>query len=107
MVLRAFIYLVFLLLPGTALAEDNNRVALVIGNSAYHRKALANPVNDGKLIAAKLKALGFEVFAYYDTGQREMKQAVQSFGATLRERGKDIVTFIFYAGHGVQVKGEK
>ena len=35
-----------------------------------------------------------------------MKRAVQIFAASLRERGKDAVAFIFYAGHGVQVKGE-
>ena len=83
-----------------------NRVALVIGNAAYSRAALANPVHDAKLMAERLKAQGFEVSASYDAGQRDMKRAVQSFAAALRERGKDAVAFIFYAGHGVQVKGE-
>ncbi len=54
----------------------------------------------------KLKAQGFEVFASYDAGQRDMKLAVRSFASTLRERGKDVIAFIFYAGHGVQLKGE-
>jgi uncharacterized caspase-like protein len=35
-----------------------------------------------------------------------MKRAVQTFAATLRQLSKDAVAFIFYAGHGVQVKGE-
>ena len=36
------------------------RVALVLGNSAYQNVAqLPNPVNDGAIIAAKLKEAGF------------------------------------------------
>ncbi len=83
-----------------------NPIALVIGNSAYKRSALANPVSDARLMADKLKAQGFEVFASYDAGQRDMKRVVQNFAASLRERGNNVVAFIFYAGHGVQVKGE-
>ncbi len=107
MVVRAAICFLIVIFSGAALAEDSKtRVALVIGNSAYKRSALANPVNDARLMAEKLKAQGFEVFAAYDAGQRQMKRAVQSFAATLRERGKNAAAFIFYAGHGVQVKGE-
>ena len=104
---RAAICFVPSFFAGAAFADDaKNRVALVIGNSAYQRAALANPVNDAKLMAERLEAQGFEVSASYDAGQREMKHAVQGFAASLRERGKDVVAFIFYAGHGVQVKGE-
>src|SRR5208337_190072 len=107
MFLRAAICFVLLVLSGAAIAKDvKNRVALIMGNSKYMRVPLANPINDARLIAAKLKAQGFEVFAFYDAGQRDMKRAVQSFAATLRERGKDVEAFIFYAGHGVQVRGE-
>jgi uncharacterized caspase-like protein len=104
---RAIVCFFVLLCAGAAFAEEaKTRVALVIGNAAYRRAALANPVNDAKLMAERLKAQGFEVFASYDAGQRDMKRAVQSFSATLRERGAGVVAFIFYAGHGVQVKGE-
>ena len=104
---RFIVCIAFLLLGGRAFAEEaQHRVALVIGNSAYARAPLANPVNDARLIAAKLKAQGFEVFDAYDASQRDMKRAVQTFAATLRQRGKDVAAFIFYAGHGVQVKGE-
>src|SRR5208337_1963659 len=104
---RAAIFAFLFLWAGAALADDaKNRVALVIGNAAYKRSALANPVNDARLMAEKLQAQGFEVFAAYDASQRDMKRAVQSFAATLRERGKDVAAFIFYACHGAQVKGE-
>ncbi|MGO9171104.1 MAG: caspase family protein [Rhodomicrobium sp.] len=104
---RAAVCFVLSIFAGAAFAEGaKNRVALVIGNAAYKRSALANPVNDARLMAEKLKAQGFEVSASYDAGQRDMKRAVQTFAASLRERGKDVIAFIFYAGHGVQVKGE-
>ena len=104
---RAAICLILLFFASAAFAQDaKNRVALVIGNAAYKRAALANPVNDAKLMAERLKAQGFEVSASYDASQSGMKRAVQTFAASLRERGKDAVAFIFYAGHGVQVKGE-
>jgi WD40 repeat protein len=106
--LRVLVCFVVFLLSGAAFAEEaERRVALVIGNSAYIRRAaLANPVNDAKLMAARLKAQGFKVFASYDAGQRNMKRSMQDFWAALRAGGKDVVAFIFYAGHGVQVKGE-
>ena len=103
----AAICLLIVIFANAAFADDaKNQVALVIGNSAYKRAALTNPVNDAKLMAERLKAQGFEVFAFYNADQRDVKRAVQGFSSTLRERGKDVVAFIFYAGHGVQVKGE-
>ena len=41
------------------LAAAEQRVALVIGNSAYPSAALRNPVNDANAMAEKLRALGF------------------------------------------------
>ncbi len=104
---RTAICSILLFFAGAALADEaKNRVALVIGNAAYSRAALANPVNDAKLMAERLKAQGFEVFAAYDAGRRDMKLALQSYAASLREHGKDVAAFIFYSGHGMQVKGE-
>ncbi len=42
-------------------AQEQRRLALVIGNSAYPSGPLRNPVNDAEAVAAKLKDLGFEV----------------------------------------------
>ncbi|MCK5925060.1 MAG: caspase family protein, partial [Methylococcales bacterium] len=38
-----------------------NKVALVIGNSAYKQAPLTNPANDANDIATKLRRLNFEV----------------------------------------------
>ncbi len=44
--------------------EAERRIALVIGNAAYQgADPLANPVNEARAIAAKLKALNFEVIS--------------------------------------------
>ncbi len=37
---------------------QESRVALVIGNAAYARSPLRNPVNDARAVAAKLKERG-------------------------------------------------
>jgi formylglycine-generating enzyme required for sulfatase activity len=87
-------------------AQAEKRLALVIGNSAYKMAPLANAVGDARLIARRLQGLGFEVLAGHDLSLRDMKRAVRDFAASIRAGGKDSVAFIYYAGHGVQVRGE-
>lgn len=81
-------------------------MALVIGNSKYAKAPLPNAANDARLMADTLKAQQFEVLTYFDAGQKDMKRAVSTFTTALKAAGKDTVAFVFYAGHGVQVKGE-
>ena len=86
---------------GQALAAP--RVALVVGNGAYHRiSALRNPVNDAELMAGTLRGLGFDVSVATDATQQEFKSAIRDFGRRLRTAGSDAVGLFFYAGHGVQ-----
>ncbi|RLD75443.1 MAG: hypothetical protein DRJ10_15260 [Bacteroidetes bacterium] len=81
-----------------------HRLALVIGNSNYDFSPLKNPSNDAKSMAKALRALNFEVIEIIDGNKKEMKQGVRNFHAKLeRDRG---VGLFYYAGHGVQVKGE-
>ncbi len=92
------------LLPLNALAEK--RVALVIGNSAYTNiSTLANPINDAKLMAKVLGAQGFEVVLGLDLKYRPMKRSIRRFTHKLQSYGRDTIGFIFYAGHGLQVRG--
>src|SRR5262245_35581891 len=82
-------------------AAAEKRVALVIGNSAYENvPKLANPSNDASDMAAKLKALGFEVVEGVDLGKRDMEKRIRAFAAALS--GADVGLF-YYAGHGLQV----
>jgi hypothetical protein len=84
-------------------AEEGRRVALVIGNSDYTNSPLKNPVNDAKDVANKLRGLGFDVI---ERNNLKTKQ----IGGTLREfRSKlspGAVALVFYAGHGLQIKGD-
>ena len=84
---------------------DARRVALVMGNSNYaHTVSLDNPVNDAKLMAARLKSTGFEVTTVLDADLGTMKRAMLVFGRSLRSDTE--ASLFYYAGHGVQVRGE-
>lgn len=79
------------------------RLALVIGNSKYYYGGyLRNPANDARSIKIVLENLDFVVSKYEDINQKTMKRAIDEFGKKLKNY--DIGLF-FYAGHGVQVKG--
>lgn len=115
---RWFIFLLLLgmesLFPGFGVAADNtrnlaisapgkgNRVALVIGNSAYPAGALANPENDATAIAAALKKLEFDVNLVVNANKAALDNAFKLFS---NKSEKAEVALLFYAGHGVQVNG--
>ncbi len=80
------------------------RTALVIGNGAYGEFPLRNPTNDARDMAAKLRELGFQVIERLDADRQAMRQALRDFEQQLRQqRG---VGLFYYAGHGVQIKGQ-
>jgi uncharacterized caspase-like protein len=85
-------------------ADNGNerRAALVIGNSAYKVGVLKNPVNDAQAVAGSLRGLGFDVVLRENTSLRDMIEAFRQFSVSSRTAG---VRVVFYAGHGVQVKG--
>jgi carboxyl-terminal processing protease len=82
--------------------SDDRRAALVIGNSSYKVGALKNPVNDAQAVAASLRALGFDVMLQENASLRDMIEGFRQFSVSARTAR---VRVIFYAGHGLQVKG--
>jgi formylglycine-generating enzyme required for sulfatase activity len=94
------------LFSAPAFAADK-RVALVVGNSAYRNVArLDNPANDAQLLADTLRALGFTLVGggpQLDLDKTAFDRTVQAFGSLL---GSADVGLFYYAGHGVQVRGE-
>lgn len=93
------------LAAGSAFAE--NRIALVIGQSAYRSvPALPNPANDAKAVTQMLTDSGFEVSTAADLSQNEMRQQVSEFAGKVAAKGADTVALVFYAGHGLQIDGE-
>ena len=90
---------------GDALAE--NRIALVIGNSAYKSvTALPNPANDAKAMTRFLTSAGFQVLQAPNLTQGDMRKTLSDFANIVGEKGPDTVALVFYAGHGLQVDGE-
>lgn len=83
--------------------QPARRVALVIGNSAYAVGRLRNPTHDARAMAEALRELGFDVTHLQDLGMARMKRALREFGGELKGGG---VGLFYYAGHGVQIKGE-
>ena len=83
-------------------ANPTQRVALVIGNSAYKEGPLANPVNDARAIAKALQESGFDVTTLENADKAAMGTALRAFGAKLRGGGTGL---FYYAGHGMQIKG--
>ncbi len=79
------------------------QVALVIGNSAYSNRPLANAVHDAQAVAARLRELHFDVTLATNAGRKAMGQAIDDFANKL---GTGDVAFFYYSGHGVQVDGE-
>lgn len=95
---------VFAQRAATAASEqaEEQRVALVIGNSAYKDSPLRNPANDATDVAAALRELGFRVTLRTNASNKQIVTSISEFGQQLKRGG---VGLFYYAGHGVQSKG--
>ena len=104
--LTAFAILAVLALSPLA-AQAQNRLALVIGQSAYKNVVqLPNTANDAKQMTALLSQAGFNVTTANDLSQIEMRQAIAEFAAKVAQGGPQTTAAVFYAGHGLQIDGE-
>ena len=83
--------------------QKEQRVALVIGNGAYKASPLKNPVNDARDMATKLRSLGFVVIERSNLGMKQIGSTLREFRSKLTPGS---VALVFYAGHGLQIKGE-
>jgi len=109
--LRKFLgFFVFVILvAGSAtgtLAQEQKRLAFVIGNAAYPSGALATSANDAGLIAQTLQAAGFDVVGARDVDQESLRGALRDFLGKVSAAGPDAVVFVYLAGQGVQFEGE-
>src|SRR5215469_10397131 len=95
------------LIAGSTAARAENRLALVIGESAYRAvTALPNPANDAQAMSKLLGDAGFEVTTANNLSRDEMNQTVGDFASHIAAKGPDTVALVFYAGHGLQIDGE-
>ncbi|WP_307423068.1 caspase family protein [Labrys monachus] len=105
----AKLFLVFgalFLLAGAARAQDEKRIALVIGNGAYQAGPLATAANDAGLIAQTLQASGFDVVGARDLDQDALRHAFRDFLDKATASGPHTVAFVYLAGYGLQLQGE-
>ena len=87
-----------------SVVDVRKRYALVLGNSNYSSlPKLPNALNDAREITQSLKSAGFQVSTHENLDLAGMQNAIRVFGAQL---GKNDVGLVYYAGHGVQVKGK-
>src|SRR6266481_3698961 len=101
-VLFAFFAAVFFCAFGAPAFADN-RVALVIGNSAYARVPhLPNPLHDAEDVAAALRRSGFEIIVATDLDKAGMDEAMIKFARAAR--AADVAMF-YYTGHALQFGG--
>lgn len=98
-------------LPGvtqTPSAKANNqpqgrRVALVIGNNAYHEAPLEDAVNDATDMAEALSLLGFDGFLYVNADGKNTREAIERFQAIINPGD---IALLYFSGHGAQIDGE-
>ncbi len=91
----------------TVQAQNNNpRIALVIGQSAYTRGALPTAVNDAGLVAQSLTDSGFEVIEGSNLDGFGIRQTVLSFLNRVGEAGQGIDVVVYISGYAVQLEGD-
>ncbi|WP_275199037.1 caspase family protein, partial [Bradyrhizobium sp. CSA207] len=110
---KAFLCLLLpiLLLAAGALAparaqQQEKRIALVVGNGAYAKSALATMANDAGLIAQTLQAAGFDVVGARDLDGDTLRKSFRDFIQKAQASGPGTVAMIYLAGYGIQLAGE-
>ena len=96
-------FLTMLIGPSWAAAPlSEPRHALVVGNASYATSPLLNATNDAQAVAKVLEKAGFTVDLKLNASQKQLQDAVTSFGDRLKTGGAGL---FYFAGHGVQIKG--
>ena len=101
--LRHLLTALFLIVGAAVWAQSEQRVALVIGNAAYTKSPLKNPTNDAMDFANSLRSYGFTVIERANLTTRQIGPTLREFRSKLSPGS---VAVVFYAGHGLQIKGE-
>ena len=91
--------------PTASTQGPGRRLGLVVGNDAYRgQSALRNAVNDASAVASALDEVGFAVTRVENANRARLTSALSPFAGSLRA---DDVARFYFAGHGVQVDGDR
>lgn len=77
--------------------------AILFGINNYHGIPLKNATNDASALSEKLTELGFDAKCFLDVDSETMARELVTFKADLEQSS---VGLFFFAGHGIQCKGE-
>lgn len=77
--------------------------AILFGINDYHGSPLKNAANDARALSEKLIELGFEAKCFLDVDSETMNRELVAFKSDLAQSS---VGLFFFAGHGIQCKGE-
>lgn len=89
-----------------ALAQQQKRVAFVIGNGGYQNvPRLPNALNDASATAAMLREAGFEVVAATDATLGGLRESLDAFIGRVERAGAGTSALVYYAGHAIQLDG--
>ncbi|WP_457092280.1 caspase family protein [Microvirga sp. P5_D2] len=106
---RAIVFAAFVLAAfagSTSYASAQQRLALVVGQSAYERNPLATAANDAGLIAQTLTSAGFEVIQGRDLNATDLRRVVRDFLDKAQVLEQDSAVVVYVSGYGVQLEGE-
>jgi uncharacterized caspase-like protein len=106
---RAIVFAAFVLATiagSTSYAFAQQRLALVVGQSAYERNPLTTAANDAGLIAQTLTSAGFEVIQGRDLNATDLRRVVRDFLDKAQELQQDSSVVVYLSGYGVQLEGD-
>ena len=85
--------------------SQENRIALVIGNSSYYENhaQLKNPKNDANAMEMALQNVGFDVEKIIDGSKEQIENAIRRYTKKLKDCDLNV---FYYAGHGFQIDGQ-
>lgn len=98
---RTFIAAALVWVAFSASADDQVRVALVLGNSEYeHVSKLPNPASDAQDIGAAFERIGFTVTTGFNLDYNQMRLVLWDFAEDAADAD---VVIIYFAGHGIEI----
>ncbi|PVE25593.1 caspase-like domain-containing protein [Microvirga sp. KLBC 81] len=93
-------------MPYASAQQQQQRLALVIGQSAYDGRQLATAANDAGLIAQTLTSAGFEVVQGRDLNANDLRSVVRDFLDKAQALEGDAAIMVYLSGFGIQLEGE-
>ena len=100
------ILLTSLLMLSASLVFSDNRIAFIVGNEAYEKNPLENPVKDAESLNEILQEYGFETYLETNINQKKFYESLETVRQRIKTLGSDTTVLFYFSGHGVEAKGK-